>query len=106
MPRQIQFARKGISATRFHRSNCNPLRIPVEFAQENYGNWRLLLQSSINTKASGANVPGGGWPFSPAGAAYFFQFSFAHALASGGDLRFADTTGKHLPYQLETLELQ
>lgn len=70
-------------------------------AQENYGNWSYYCKCSINTKASGANVPGGVGRFPLLVRLTTSNFTFAHALASGGDLRFADTTGKHLPYQLE-----
>jgi hypothetical protein len=70
-------------------------------AQDNYGAWNYYRKCSINTKASGANIttPVTRFPFLV--RLNTSNFSFSNAQANGGDIRFADTNGNHIPYQIE-----
>ena len=71
-------------------------------AQENYSQWTSSRDVILNTKASGANVTATQVNF-PVLIRLTASDSavFTGALVTGADIRFARTSGKHLPFQIE-----
>ena len=71
-------------------------------AQENYAQWSNYRNVILNTKASGANVAANQVNFPVLVRLTANDTAvFNHALAGGADIRFAKSSGKHLPYQIE-----
>jgi hypothetical protein len=69
--------------------------------QENYTLWLHYKDITINTSATGYNIAGtvANFPYLVRLSAK--SFAFSEALGNGQDIRFANATGTHLPYQIE-----
>ncbi|MBN2188558.1 MAG: DUF2341 domain-containing protein, partial [Chitinispirillaceae bacterium] len=69
---------------------------------ENYATWTGSQRIYLNTSSSGANIPGNVYEFpilirlNPS----LFK-GFSQVLPGGADIRFAKSSGEHLPYEIE-----
>lgn len=69
---------------------------------DNYSQWSYSMPIYLNTTSSGANVAGNVTNFPVLVRLNPRNFSgFSNVLAGGADIRFSDTVGAHLPYQIE-----
>lgn len=73
------------------------------FSSEQYSSWGARYGITINTSASGAgvNTTTSSFPLLIRLNSTNFDFSTSRSFMPGSDIRFADTSGKHLPYQIE-----
>src|SRR6187397_2153048 len=78
------------------------LTAAVAFAQDNYGQWAHYKNIAIDTRASGANVA-----TAVANFPVLVRLTsadadvFAQSKNGGADIRFANASGGHRPYQIE-----
>jgi autotransporter-associated beta strand protein len=68
---------------------------------EDYSKWKYSKNINLNTTASGANVMGNVTQFPVLVRLTSSNFTFSQARDSGQDLRFAKSSGVHLPYDVE-----
>ena len=69
---------------------------------ENYADWSFSQTITVNTSSTGANVAGNVTNFPMLVRLNPSNFGgFAATLANGADIRFANSKGIHLPYQIE-----
>ena len=75
-------------------------------AADDYSQWAHSCIITLNTSASGANVatPQTGFPVLIRLTSATPAFVFSQALAGGLDIRFANSSGTHLPYQIERFD--
>jgi PKD repeat protein len=77
---------------------------PATFGAEDYSQWKYSCIITLNTVASGANIPTSqnGFPVLVKLTRATNTFSFAQAQKNGNDIRFAKSDGiTRLPYQIE-----
>jgi hypothetical protein len=72
------------------------------FAQENYTTWGHNTDLIINTSPTGYNTTTNVANFPYLVKLTANNFDFTQALSKGQDVRFANSTGTHLPYQIES----
>ena len=73
----------------------------VALGQENYTQWLHYKDITINTSATGYNIAGAVANFPYLVRLSAKSFTFSEAKRNGEDIRFANATGTHLPYQIE-----
>jgi hypothetical protein len=76
----------------------------LSYANSALGTWPYSAKVYINTTASGADVAGDVSNFPLLVRLTQGNFDFAQAKSDGGDLRFADSAGALLPYELERFD--
>ncbi|MBD3392423.1 MAG: DUF2341 domain-containing protein, partial [Chitinivibrionales bacterium] len=78
----------------------------VEFGaamdQENYSLWSYSTNVTLNTSAGGADVSSDITGFPVLVRLNSSNFDFSQAKWGGVDIRFSNSTGDHLPYQIDT----
>ena len=75
------------------------------FAVENYSDWTYYKKGYINAKAgTGAGVTNGVGHIPVLVRLWSGNFDFSKALGDGSDVRFSDTNGTAIPYEIEVLE--
>ena len=71
------------------------------FGAEDYSQWPFSAKIYLNTTAGGANITSTIANFPVLVRLTTNNFPFSQALTGGADVRFADSSGTHLPYQIE-----
>ncbi|HUI91903.1 MAG TPA: DUF2341 domain-containing protein [Chitinivibrionales bacterium] len=74
------------------------------FSSENYGLWPNAKVITLNTTAAGANVAGTVTNFPVMVHMTAPTFTFNQFLSDGHDIRFANSKGRHLPYEIERFD--
>jgi hypothetical protein len=74
------------------------------FADENYALWPYSKTLLLNTTATGANVAGSVADFPVLVRLNSPAFTFSQFLSDGHDIRFTNSKGAHLPFEIERFD--
>ena len=88
----------SVSATPDSLTDIGALKL-ASFENENYSAWPYSRRLTLNTTASGANVPGNADDFPVLVRLDKGNFDFSGS--RGNDIRFSDSKGKRLRYEIE-----
>lgn len=80
---------------------CLALAFAAPRAAEDYSQWSHGGELLLNTTVDGGNVAGNVARFPLLVRLDAGNFNFSKARRDGGDIRFSNPSGKHLPYQIE-----
>ena len=92
-----------VSCLKGERKTIDTITI-ASFADENYTLWPNSKTIMLNTTATGANVAGTVANFPVLVRLSASVFTFSQFLPDGHDMRFANSKGAHLPFEIERFD--